>query len=830
MKEEENEFVMKNLSKFKLRDSFLEQYISKVPQWGPLGYVTYKRTYARNLESINSRHQKLAKKYGLKTSEEWWLTVCRVVEGVYQIQETWCKTNKLLWRSGKAHRSAEKMYDLIFNFRFLPPGRGLWMMGTDYVWERGSAALQNCGFFSTEHMNNDFSEPFKYLMDFSMVGVGVGLDTDGAGKVKIVEPKVSGEHVVSDTREGWVDLVCRVLDAYVGKGSIPEFIDYSLVRDEGESIRGFGGVSSGPQPLENCINDIKNILNARIGEKIKSIDIVDIANVIGKAVVAGNVRRTAEILFGYPQDIEFLELKDPNKNLEKLQSHRWASNNSVYSEIGQDYSDVANRTSINGEPGYFWLQNAREYSRLKDEKDYKDILAKGTNPCFSGKTMIAVADGRHAVSIKELAEKGEDVLVYSISCDNKIQKKWGRRPRKTRIDAEIIRVYLESGGYFDSTIDHNFILINKENKKAKDLKRGDVLFSFIKDKTEKIEQHNKNVVLKTEFLANKENVYNITVDDNYNFGIISDFYEERYNGVFVKNCGEQTLFGNGELCCLVETFPSLSCDLKEYKQALKFAYLYAKTVTIVPTHNAKTNTIVLKNRRIGTSMTGIVQAMNKFGRREFFNWCNEGYEYLEKLDEIYSNWLCIPKSIKTTSVKPSGTVSLLPGVTPGIHFPHSEYYYRVIRFNSFSPMVDVLRKNGYRCVDLSPNEPKTTAVYFPVKEEYFERSKKEVSMWEQLELAAQMQYYWADNQVSVTVTFNKEEASQIKHALELYETRLKGVSFLPLSDHGFKHAPYQEITKEEYENYRREITPVVNFENVVNEVVDKFCDGDSCEI
>jgi ribonucleoside-triphosphate reductase len=124
-------------------------------------------------------------------------------------------------------------------------------------------------------------------------------------------------------------------------------------------------------------------------------------------------------------------------------------------------------------------------------------------------------------------------------------------------------------------------------------------------------------------------------------------------------------------------------------------------------------------------------------------------------------------------------------------------------------------------------------VYFPVKEKYFVKGKTSVSIWEQLEIAAQMQQYWADNQVSVTVTFNKEtEGKSIKPALELYETRLKSVSFLPLQDHKYKQAPYQEITEQEYEEYTSQLKPM-NFKKEIVENIEqggKFCDGDSCLI
>lgn len=669
----------KNTGPFQLEDSFIERYAEKQPVWGPLGYITYKRTYARPLESVPLRYQALAKLHGIQESEEWWLTVLRVVEGTYRIQQKHCYNLHLPWRASKAQASAQEMYRLIFEMKFLPPGRGLWMMGCDYVDRAGGAALNNCAYVSTAELSTAFSSPFVFLMDMSMLGVGVGGDTRGAGTVNIVEPLLGPVHVVEDSREGWVDLIRRCLDAFVGKDSWPEDIDYSAVRPSGAPIRGFGGTAAGHEPLAELVAGIRKILTPRIGYPIASEDIVDLFNMIGRCVVAGNVRRSAEIMFGNPDDKTFLELKDPSKNGEALASHRWASNNSVFARVGQDYTVVAELTAKNGEPGYEWLDNARAYSRMGRPADNKDQAAMGGNPCL-----------------------------------------------------------------------------------------------------------------------------------------------------------EQTL-ESYELCCLVESFPSRHESYDEYERTLKYAYLYAKTVTLVPTHDARTNAVMLRNRRIGTSMSGIVQAMQRHGRRKFFDWCDSGYEYLQRLDDVYSKWLCVPKSIKITSVKPSGTTSLLPGVTPGIHFPHSQFYFRVIRFATGSPLVKALAAAGFRCVDLSPgsgegtNEPNTTAVYFAVKEPFFDRAKSDVSIWEQLEIAAQMQQYWADNQVSVTITFKPEEAKDIKYALELYETRLKGVSFLPLTEHGYKHAPYQTITEEDYERYQATVRPL-DLNQAVNDTLDRFCDGDSCQI
>lgn len=667
------------MADFRLSDNFLQEYQNKQPDWGPIGYVMYKRTYARPIPEEGR-------------TEEWWETCRRVVEGTYGIQKSHCEQLTLPWNGNKAQKSAQEMYRLIFDFKFLPPGRGLWMMGTNHVKKHGGASLNNCSFVSTKELPTDFADPFCFLMDMSMLGVGVGGDTKGAGTVKIREPRqASFTFTVKDSREGWVEIVRMVLNAYTGKGSIPEEIDYSKVRPYGTPIKGFGGTASGPQPLMDLINnDIPAILNPLVDneEGISGSAIVDLFNAIGKCVVSGNVRRSAEIMLGSPEDQVFLELKDPDIHPEFLNKHqewehpwRWASNNSIFATEGMDYSDLAKRTAKTATPGYFWLDKCRAYGRLKDPPTNADALVEGTNPC-----------------------------------------------------------------------------------------------------------------------------------------------------------SEQSL-ESYELCCLVETFPARHETFEEYQRTLKFAYLYAKTVTLLPTHNARTNAVMLRNRRIGTSQSGIAQSFTKHGIRQHFTWCDSGYEYLRDLDRIYSRWLCVPESIKVTSVKPSGTVSLLPGATSGVHFPYGEYYWRTVRMDDSSALAKALRRSGYR-IEASPTEGKhTCVVYFPVKEANFSRSRRDLSIWEQLEIVAQMQYYWADNQVSVTVTFKEEEADQIELALQMYETRLKSVSFLPLDinkkgKRKYPHPPLQPMTEKEYNEAIKKIKKLKLKDTIETEGFEqKFCDADgACEM
>ena len=356
--------------KFTISDNFIEGYKRARAPFGfnGLGELVYMRTYSRLKEDGKN--------------EMWWETVRRVVEGTYNMQKNHIERHGLGWKTWQAQRSAQEMFDRIFNMKFLPPGRGLWSMGTSLTEERGLyAALNNCAFVSTKHLKDDLSKPFTFLMDASMVGVGVGFDTKGAESFVIKGPKTDREpeiYQIPDTREGWVESVARLLDSYFVSTSEVKF-DYSLIREAGAPIKGFGGVSSGHEPLKEVHKQIRKTLNKNLSEPITITTIVDIMNLIGKCVVAGNVRRTAEIVFGNPDSEEYLNLKNYKKNPHR-ETFGWTSNNSIFAELGMDYSEAASRINDNGEPGFAWLENMRGYSRMKNGMDKKDHRVRGGKP------------------------------------------------------------------------------------------------------------------------------------------------------------------------------------------------------------------------------------------------------------------------------------------------------------------------------------------------------------------------------------------------------------------------------------------------------------------
>ena len=667
---------------FKLSDDFVEGFRNKKAPFGyrdaagnSVGEITFLRTYSRLKEDGH---------------KETWVDVCeRVINGMYSLQKEHAKNNRLPWSDTKAAASAKEAFERLFELKWSPPGRGLWVMGTPIVnTQRNSAALQNCAFVSTKEMSKaDPSKPFTFLMEASMLGVGVGFDDKGADKeFQIYEPEGEETYVVPDTREGWVKSLELIINAYLRPDQKTPLFDYSEVRPEGTPIKTFGGTAAGHQPLERLHNHITKLFAGRKGEKVTRRDIADIGNMIGVCVVSGNVRRSAELLIGRIDDEDFLNLKNaeiyPERNSYDPANPGWAwmSNNSVEAHVGANLDPIVEGIARNGEPGVIWLDVSRQYGRLVDPPNNKDYRVEGYNPC-----------------------------------------------------------------------------------------------------------------------------------------------------------AEQSL-ESYEMCTLVETYLNRHESLEDYKRTLKFAYLYAKTVTLLPTHWAETNAIMQRNRRIGTSMSGVANFADNRGLPLLREWMDKGYETIKYYDTTYSEWLGIRESIKTTTIKPSGTVSILAGESPGVHWtPGGKYFMRTIRFANSDPMLPLFKMANYKVEPASESPNTTSVVYFPIKSES-KRAEKDVSIYEKMALAAYAQRYWSDNSVSVTISFDPEtEASAVGTVLHLYDGQLKTVSFLPSGNFTYPQMPYTQITEEEYEEQGTLRLFPIDFSGVyagmaADAIGEAYCTTDACEV
>ena len=666
---------------FKLAEEFVSAYRSKKVPWGyqdaagnSVGEITFLRTYSRLKED---------------GTKETWTDVCeRVVNGMYSLQKDHAKQNRLPWSDVKAASSAKEAFDRLWNLKWTPPGRGLWMMGTPLVnVQKNSAALQNCSFVSTNAMTKiDPAKPFAFLMEASMLGVGVGFDDKGADKDFTIYPCQEGEeYVIPDTREGWVESTAALINSYLKPDTKCPIFDYSQIRPAGTPIKTFGGTAAGAEPLIKLHGHITKIFGNRAGDKLTRRDIADLGNLIGVCVVSGNVRRSAELLIGRIDDKDFLNLKNseafPERNSYDPDAPGWGwmSNNSVEVSVGQDLTPIIEGIARNGEPGVIWMDVTRKYGRLSDPENNKDWRAAGYNPC-----------------------------------------------------------------------------------------------------------------------------------------------------------AEQSL-ESMECCTLVETYINRHDNLDDFKRTLKFAYLYAKTVTLIPTHWEETNAIMQRNRRIGTSISGIANFADTKGLPLLRTWMDEGYAVVTNYDKSYSEWLGIRESIKMTTVKPSGTVSILAGESPGVHWtPGGKYFLRTIRFANNDPMLPLFKLANYRIEPSSTDPDNTSVVYFPIKSEAM-RSEKDVSIYEKMALAATAQRYWSDNSVSVTVSFDpKKEAEAIGTVLHMYDGQLKTVSFLAMDDTLYPQMPYTQSTAEEYEESRMTLFPIDLagvYEGMAFDAVgEAYCTTDACEV
>lgn len=695
--------------------SFVEQYRDKDLKFGPLGFVTHKRTYSRFIDD-ESR------------GEEWFETVNRVLTGNFLLEQT---RRFELGQDPKRFltvmtEQVDQAYDDMFNLRWLPSGRGLWCSGAQ-VGSKNGAALTNCYYVDVKPVQGKVSYPFIFAMDMLMLGAGVGFGVYNKNIKHIPEVKnhvdlyivcdethkdfqflnaqsipqpgrrESYQYVVlHDTREGWVYGLKKVIDtAFLSRSKNKKtlVIDISDIRASGEPIKGFGGTASGPAPLVEMLRWINKLLNSRVGHKLDDVDCTDIMNLIGCCVVTGNVRRSAMIALSDGGSREFIRMKNPeepdqlklyNKGLitfdelcdkdQFIAHHRWASNNSVLTNDGFDIEFVANSIWTKGEPGFLNLDLVQNYGRLADGRQKGiDGHASGTNPC------------------------GE--------------------------------ISLESF----------------------------------------------------------------------------------------------------EPCNLAEIFPANCESFEDVKRVVLTAYRYAKRVTLSPYAWPETREVVEKNRRIGVSISGIVdwilQIADELGvidpfRKDYLDdrvaadlieKLNTLYQLIKEEDIKFSAELEINESIKLTTVKPSGSISLLAGTSPGIHFPYAEYYIRRIQFQETDPMVSYLTSLGFT-VSKAVQTPRAMVVQFPVRAATAGisgfRSAGQVSSKLQLHLQSLIQTYWADNQVSCTISLQKEDGDNLHDLIVEYKDKVKSTSFLPynesLKDH-YVDLPYEPISEKRYHEEMKKI-------------------------
>jgi hypothetical protein len=357
-------------------------------------------------------------------------------------------------------------YKFVYDKMVLPSMRSLQFGGKPI--EISPNRIYNCCFAPIDDWR-----VFSEIMFLLLGGTGVGYSVQYHHVEVLPEIRKPSKDrkrrwLVSDSIEGWADAVNILIKSYFFGGSQIEF-DFSDIRPKGARLITSGGKAPGPQPLKECLIKVEGVLDTKNdGEKLKPIEVHDIVCHIADAVLAGGIRRAALISLFSATDEEMIGCKSGawwEKN-----PQRGRSNNSAVlmrHKLTKNYFIKLWKrieASGSGEPGIY----------LSNDKDW------GTNPCcFIGSTLVATADGRNAVSIKQLCDENYRGPVYSVQAQTgQVITSHCSNVWKSRENAELVKVTLDDNSSFICTPDHRIMIRNGQYVQAQHLVEGTSLMPF----------------------------------------------------------------------------------------------------------------------------------------------------------------------------------------------------------------------------------------------------------------------------------------------------------------------------------------------------------------
>jgi ribonucleoside-diphosphate reductase alpha chain len=303
-------------------------------------------------------------------------------------------------------------------------------------------------------------------------------------------------------------------------------------------------------------------------------------------------------------------------------------------------------------------------------------------------------------------------------------------------------------------------------------------------------------------------------------------------------CGEIILRSKG-LCNLSEVVIRENDTLASLKEKVRVATIigtFQSTLTNFRYLRSDWKRNQEEERLLGVSMTGIMDhpILSK-PTDECIKWLKELREYAIETNKVWAEKLGIPQSAAITTVKPSGTVSQLVGCSSGIHPAYSQYYIRTVRMDNKDPLTLFFKSAGV------PNEPDVTkpsditVFSFPQKGTESGVTRNETNAIEQLQLYSVYQKNWTEHNPSITVYYKDDEFLNIGAWIYNNFSDVSGVSLLPHSDHVYKQAPYQEITKEQYDSFVASF-PSIDWGNLKEEedtttgTQELSCAAGACEV
>lgn len=295
--------------------------------------------------------------------------------------------------------------------------------------------------------------------------------------------------------------------------------------------------------------------------------------------------------------------------------------------------------------------------------------------------------------------------------------------------------------------------------------------------------------------------------------------------------GSEATLESYELCCLVEIFPHRCRTEENFYEACQLATFYASTVSLLITEEPLINQVVARNHRIGVSVSGNADWFDANHATHVIKMLRKGYRIIEGENIRLAYQAGVPESIRKTVVKPSGTVSLLAGASPGMHYPPFTQYIRRIRVAEDGPIVPLLTEAGVpHEADLYSD--RTLVFEFPVQTEA-RRSQRDITIWQKGAMLTLLQQHWADQMVSNTITFDpKREADQLLDFIAMTLPVNKSMSLLPDGEEAaYAQSPYEPIDAAEFQRRSEQIKEVdwSSFEGSDGED-SRYCEGDYCVI
>ena len=815
-----------------LTEEFLSQYKHKQPIPSQLGQFVYYRTYSRWLPEKNRR-------------ESWWETVRRAVEYNCSLLPT-------------TKEEAEALFDNVFHLRIFLSGRTLWTGGTE-VSKKFPLSNFNCAGVVVD----DF-EAFKDLFYLLMIGAGCGVrvlpeDVEKLPKIRsdveiihmayqpvkernehtsLVFTKDMAKIIVGDSREGWVQVIeyfFRLLWSKEYRGIKTIVMDYNHIRRKGERLKTFGGTASGHKSLQNMFVKIGNVINrisAREKDswvKLRALDCLDICNIIGENVVVGGIRRTSEIGLISPDDEESINAKENlyshNEGRWEINQdiiHRQMSNNSIYYEekpTREQLHSHLEKIRYNGEPGFINAEAAR-----KRREDF--AIA---NPCFTGDMKLLTVDG-----YKRFDElDGKETKILNKNGELTRGKVWCSGEKA------VVKITTKLGDEIVCTPDHVFAT------------------SRLGDETQAINLLNKNIFrLDRHYIPTSKNPFRdfhsqyvpvqvISVEP-YGKAKVYDFSEPHTNwgwveGYLVHNCGE-ILLKDKQCCNLtslnVAAFVKNGLDKEYLLAAQKLSARAGYRMTNVELELPKWDKAQKDDRLTGCSL---------MGWQDMVNLCEMDKEEQEELlfelkkvaiDAVdqYAEMTGGKPSRLITTVKPEGTQSQLPGVSPGIHYPHSEYFIRRVRISAHDPLCRVAEELGWPVfpeVGQTEENCMIKVIEFPAKAPKG-RTKYDVTAIEQLENYKMFMHHYVMHNASITVSVKKDEWEKVEEWVWDNWDDVVAISFLPLDNSFYQMMPYEQISAEEYNRRLTEMRPFLpsllsKYEYVEDVIEDPEC-GNGCPV